>query len=221
MKAAFAVALILTISLGAGFTVFGLTNAIYAKTESQGPYSYDVVFYDDAQTKNLGVIVHLNLSNFAGVWFVGKPENVVLDVSAEKVSDLVANFSWRVFWINLWVFERKDFRQVGFGSAFLDGEDSSDSYLHRHLDMSIETVNMNYLESAASVWFTVEIMMDIFYDNIDYGLTFHISMKEIGPIAILSPLFSSVSLTLISTSMSAMVATAAFKLSRKGSKAVK
>lgn len=221
MKAAFAVALILTISLGLGFTVFGLTNAIYAMTESQGPYSYDVVFYDGAQTKNLGVMVHLNLSNFAEVWFVGKPENVVLTVSAEKVSDLVANFSWRVFWINLWVFKGKDFHQVGFGSAFLDSEDSSDSYLHRHMNMSVETVNMNYLESAASVWFTVEIMMDVFYDDIEYGLTVHTPMKEIGPIAIISPLFSSISLTLISTSTSTLVATAAFKLSRKGSKTVK
>ena len=221
MKAASAVALILTISLGVGFTIFGLTNAIYAMTESQGPYSYDVVFYDGAQTKNLGVMVHLNLSNFAEVWFVGKPENVVLDVSAEKVSDLVANFSWRVFWINLWVFEGIDFRQVGFGSVFLDSEDSSDSYLHRHMNMSIETVNMNYLESAESVWFTVEIMMDVFYDNVEYSPSFHTPTKEIGPIAILSPLFSSISLTLISTSISAMIATAAFKLSRKGSKAVK
>ena len=93
MKTAFFTILVLIISLSIGFLVFGLTNMHFMASESQGPYGYNVKFGEGIQAKNLGVTVRLNLSRFVKSWFIGEEENVVLEVSAEKVSNVVQNFS--------------------------------------------------------------------------------------------------------------------------------
>ena len=101
MRTSFFVILVLGVSASLGLLVYGLTHARYVTPESQGPYDYDVKFGEGIQAKDLGVKVNVSLS-FAKTWFVGEEKNVDLEVSAERVSSIVQNFSWRVFWIKLY-----------------------------------------------------------------------------------------------------------------------
>lgn len=215
VRTTFVTILILIISVGIGFLVFAFTNMLYMKSESQGPYSYDVNFDTGIRTKNLGVVVHLNLSHFAKTWFVGERKNVVLDASAEKVSDLVQNFSWRIFWVELWTFKDGRVHGVGHGSLFLNKSEWNDSYLYKRLNISVDTVNLNYLESVDKAWFEIEIMMNVYYNNTDYGFTFRTPRREIGPVTILSPLYSPISLAIISTAITAISTTVILEHSDK------
>lgn len=199
MRTAFFVILVLIISISVGFLVFGLTNMRYMASESQGPYSYNVKFGDGIQAKGLGVMVRLNLSRFVKSWFVGEEKNVVLEVSAEKVSNIAQNFSWRIFWVELFTINDGKWHIVAHGSSFLNESAWSDSYLYKRQDVSVGTVNLNYLESVDKAWFRIGIKMDIYHNNTEYSLTLYTPIGEIGPVTILSPLYSPTSLAIIST----------------------
>jgi len=183
-------------------------------SETQGPYDYNVKFGEGVQAEDLGVVVNVNLS-FAKTWLVGEEKNVGLEVSAEKVSNAVQNFSWRIFWVKL--FTGRDvwgnWRDiVGSGSNFLDASEWSDSYLYKRQNVSVGVVNLNYLESVYKAWFGIEVMMSIFHNNTEYSFTFCTPIGEIGPVAVLSPLYSPISLATISTSITAISTTLAGQL---------
>lgn len=189
----------------------------YLISESQGPYNYNVRFGKGIEAKDLGVVVNMNLS-FDKTWFVGEEKNVGLEVSAEKVSNAVQNFSWRIFWVKL--FTGRDvwgnWRDiVGSGSNFLDESEWSDSYLYKRQNVSVGVVNLSYLESVDKAWFGIEIMMSVFHNNTEYNFTFYTPIGEIGPVAVLSPLYSPISLATTSTATIALFATLTPQLLRK------
>jgi len=217
VRTAFFVILVLILSISLGFLVFGFTNMRYEASESQGPYDYNVKFGEGDQAKNLEVVVNVNLS-FAKTWFVGEEKNVGLKVSAEKVSNIVQNFSWRIFWVKL--FTGRDvwgnWREiVCSGSNFLNASEWSDSYLYKRQNISVGVVNLNYLESVDKAWFKIEIMMDVYHNNTEYSFTFYTPIGEIGPVAVLSPLYSSISLAVISTTTIAVPTILAHQLLSK------
>jgi len=151
--------------------------------------------------------------SFTKTWFVGEERNVALEASAEKVSNLVQNFSWRIFWIKL--FNVRDGKQkeiVAHGSSFLNESGWSGSYLYKHQSVPVQTINLNYFESVNNAWFEIEIMMRVFLNNTEYGFTFSTSRSEIGPVVILSPLFSPISLAIISTTTIALLTTLPLQL---------
>jgi len=159
------------------------------------------------QAKDLGVTVNVNMS-FAKTWFVGEEKNVDLEVSAERVSRVVQNFSWRVFWIRLYTggdVQGNGRYIVGSGSNFLNASEWSTSYLYKHHNIPVGIVNLNYFESVGSAWFGVEIMMQVYHNNTGYSFTFDTLTREIGPVAVLSPLYSSTSLATISTTTTAAI----------------
>jgi hypothetical protein len=203
--------LVLILSISLGFLVFGFTNMRYMASETQGPYDYHVKFGEGIEAEDLGVVVNINLS-FVKTWFVGEEKNVTLEVSAEKVSDAVQNFSWRIFWVELWTLREGRLHGVGYGSLFLDEREWSNSYICKQLNVSVGTVNLNYLESVDRAWFGIEIMMSVFHNNTEYGFTFYTPRREIGPVAVLSPLYSPVSLAAISTVITAVSTTLAQQL---------
>jgi len=207
MRTRFFVVLVLVVSASVGLLVYGFTYTRYGASESQGPYDYDVKFGEGTRAKDLGVIVNINLS-FAKTWFVGEEKNVDLEVSAEKISSVVQNFSWRVFWIKLYAGGdvRGNGREiVGFGSNFLNASEWSASYLYKHQSIPVGVVNLNYFESVDAAWFDVEMMMEVYHNDTDYSFTFHAPTREIGSIAVLSPLYSSTSLATISTAIVAAI----------------
>jgi hypothetical protein len=217
LRTAFIVILVLIFSLSVGFLVFGFINMHYMASETQGPYDYNVKLGEGFQAKDLGVVVDVNLS-FPKTWFVGEEKNVGLEVSAEKVSNIVQNFSWRVFWVRL--FTGRDvwgnWREiVGVGSNFLDASERSDSYLYKRQDVSVGVVNLNYLESVDETWFGVEIMMDVYHNNTEYSFTFSAPIGEIGPVVVLSPLYSPISLATIATSITSIFTTLVSQLQGK------
>lgn len=197
--------LVLLTSVSVGFLVFGLTNMYCIASTSKDPYSYAVYFYDDVRTKDLGVTLNVNLSNSAAVWFVSDEKNVVLDISAEKASSLVQNFSWRIFGIELDTIKDGHWHLVGVGHIFLNRSEWSDSYLYRHLNVSVDTVNMKYFESVGKAWFTVWINMNVCYNNTEYSFDFY-TLREIGPVLVLSPIYSPISLAIVSSATTATCA---------------
>ena len=86
MRIAFSIILVAIVSIRVGFAVFGLTRIYYTASESQSPYNYDINFSNDAQAKDLGVTVQLNLLHFVKNWFVGEEKNVILEISAERIT---------------------------------------------------------------------------------------------------------------------------------------
>ena len=215
MRTAFFVILVLIFSISIGFLVFGLTNMHYMASESQGPYSYNVEFGEGIEAKDLGVVVNMNLS-FVKTWFVGEEKNVSLEVSAEKFNSAVQNFSWRIFWIKLFTVREGKWKNiVAQGSSFLNESERSDSYLYKRQNVSVDVVNLNYLESVDNAWFRIEIMMDVYYNNTEYSFTFYTPIGEIGPVAVLSSLYSPISLATISTVIIAVSTTLAHQLLRK------
>ncbi len=215
MRTAFFIVLVLIFSLSVGFFVFSLTNMHLMVSESQGPYDYNVKFGEGIEAKDLGVVVNMNLS-FVKTWFVGEEKNVSLEVSAEKVSNIVQNFSWRIFWIKLFTVREGKWKNiVAHGSSFLNESEWSEAYLYKRQDVSVGVVNLNYLESAHDAWFRIGIMMDIYQNNTEYSLTFYTRVGEIGPVAVLSPLYSPISLATISTAIIAISATLAHQLLSK------
>jgi hypothetical protein len=212
--------LVLLLSVSIGSTVFVFANIHYMVSETQGPYDYAVKFGEGIEAENLGVVVNINLS-FTKTWFVGEEKNVALEASAEKVSDLVQNFSWRIFWIDLFTVKDAKWKDiVAHGSSFLNEREWSDSYLFKRQNISVGVVNLNYLESVDKAWFGIEIMMSVFHNNTEYGFTFstprsgmHACM--IGPVAVLSPLYSPISLATISTATIALFTTLTPHLLRK------
>jgi hypothetical protein len=212
VKTTFFIVLVAIISIGIGFTVLGVASMRYSVLQFQGPYRYEVTFGEGTQAEDLGVAVNLNLSHFDGTWFVGEEENFILEVSAEKGSSMVQNFSWRIFWIELFTLREGRWHIVGHGSVFLNETEWSDLRLHRRQDVSVGIVNLNYLESVDKAWFRIGIMMNVYHNNTDYGLTFYTPMGEIGPVSILSPLYSPVSLAMISTATTALSITLARQL---------
>jgi len=214
--------LVLLFSVIIGSTVFVFTNMRYMVSETQGPYGYDVKFGEGVQAKDLGVVVNVNLS-FAKTWLVGEEKNVGLEISAEKVSNIVQNFSWRIFWVKL--FTGRDVwgnwrKIVGYGSNFLNADEWNDSYLYKRQNVSVGVVNLNYFESVDKAWFGIEIMMSVFHNNTEYGFTFYTPIGEIGPVAVLSPLYSPISLATISTATIALFTTLTPQLLRKRMRAL-
>lgn len=214
MRTAFFVVLVLIFSTGIGFLVFSLVNMHYLISESQGPYSYNVRFGEGIEAKDLGVVVNLTLS-FDKTWFIGEEKNVSLEVSAEKVSNLVQNFSWRIFWIKLFTVKDGKWKNiVAHGSSFLDESEWSDSYLCNRQEVPVYTTNLNYLESVDKAWFEVEIMMEVYYNSTEYSFTFYTPTGEMGPVAVLSPLYSPLSLAAISTAITAASTSIAYTRAR-------
>jgi len=197
--------LALLISVSVGVLVFSLTNMSCMASTSKGPYSYDVYFHDGVRTKDLGVTLNINLSNSAAIWFVGDEKNVVFDISAEKASSLVQNFSWRIFGITLETVKDERWRRVGAGHIFLNRSELSDSYLYMRLNVSVDTVNMNYLESVGKALFRVWINMNVCYNNTEYSFDFY-TLREIGPVLVLSPIYLPISLAVVSSATAAMCA---------------
>jgi len=184
-------------------------------SETQGPYDYAVKFGEGIEAEDLGVVVNINLS-FTKTWFVGEEKNVALEASAEKVSGLVQNFSWRIFWIKLFTAKNGKWKNiVAHGSFFLNESEWSDSYLYKRQNVSVGVVNLNYLESVDKAWFGIEIMMSVFHNNTEYGFTFSTPRSEIGSVAVLSPLYSPISLATISTATIALSTTLTPQLLRK------
>ena len=207
--------LVLLFSVSIGSTVFVFANMHYMVSETCGPYDYFVEFGEGIETKNLGVVVNLNLS-FSKTWFVGEEKNVALEASAEKVSSLVQNFSWRIFWIKLFTVKDGKWKDiVAHGSSFLNESEWSDSYLYKNQNIPVHITNLNYLESVDKAWFGIEIMMSVFHNNTEYGFTFYTPRSEIGPVAVLSPLYSPISLATISTATIALFTTLTPQLLRK------
>jgi hypothetical protein len=211
--------LVLIFAIGIGSLVFSFTNMHYAVSETQGPYEYNVKFSEGIEAKDLGVVVNTNLS-FAKTWFVGEEKNVTLEISAEKVSNMVQNFSWRIFWIKLFTVREGKWKDlVGVGSYFLELETGrrewSDSYLYKRRNVSVGIANLNCFQSVDKAWFGIEIMMDVYRNNTEYSFTFYTSIGEIGPVAVLSPLCSPLSLATISTATTAISTTLAYKLHSK------
>jgi hypothetical protein len=101
---------------------------------------------------------------------------------------------------------------VAHGASFLNESEWSDSRLYKRQDVSVSIVNLNYLELVNKAWFRIGIMMDMYYDNKEYSLTSYTSMGEIGPVTILSPLFSPISLAAIATTTIALPTTLAYLL---------
>jgi len=190
--------------------IYFLTNMHYATSGTQGPYSYNVNFGDGIQAKDLGVLVNINLS-FGKTWFVDEEKNVTLEISAERVSNIVQNFSWRIFWVDLYTLRDGRWHGVGVGSHFLELETGrrewSNSHLYKRQNVTVGIANLNYLESVDKAWFRIGIMMDIYHNNTQYSLTFYSPMGEIGPVAILSPLYSPIGLA-ISSAIATAVSTA-------------
>jgi len=215
LRTALFIILVLLFSVSIGSTVFVFTNMRYIASETQGPYDYAVKFGEGIEAEDLGVAVNINLS-FTKMWFVGEEENVALEASAEKVSDLVQNFSWRIFWIKLFTVKDGKWKNtVAHGSSFLNESEWSDSYLYRRQNVFVHITNLNYLESVDEAWFGIEIMMSVFHNNTEYGLTFCTPRREIGPVAVLSPLYSPISLATISTATIALFTTLTPQLLRK------
>jgi hypothetical protein len=198
------VILVLILSASIGSTVFVLADMHYTGSETQGPYDYVVKFGEGIEAEDLGVAVNINLS-FTKTWFVSEEKNVALEVSAEKVSSLVQNFSWRIFWIKLFTVKDGKWKDiVAHGSSFLNESEWSDSHLYKHQNIPVHITNLNYLESVGKAWFGIEIMMSVFHNNTEYNFTFSTPRSEIGPVAVLSPLYSPISLAAISTSITAI-----------------
>lgn len=216
MRTAFLIAVIALISISVGSTVLALANIYYSASESLGPYTYEVDFGEGIHSRDLGVLVNLNLSSFARTWFVSEQMNVVLDVSMEKQSSLVQNFSWRAFWVELFAFEDRVWQIVAHGSAFLDQVEQNSLRLERHQVLSVGIVNLHYFESVDEAWFRVGIMMDVRHSNTEYSLTFYTPIGEIGPISVLSPLYSPVSLaTIFAAATTALTAAISPALARR------
>lgn len=211
VRTALFIILVLILSISLGFLVFGFANMHYMASEIQGPYDYNVKFGEGFEAKDLGVLVNVNLS-FVKTWFVGEEKNVGLEVSAEKFHSAVQNFSWRIFRIDLFTFREGKWRIVAYGSSFLNASEWSDTYLYKRQDVSVGSVNLNYLESVDKAWFRIEIMMGVYYNNTEYSFTFYTPIGEMGPVAILSPLYSSISLATISTATIAVSTTLAHQL---------
>ena len=198
-----------------GSTVFVFANMHYTGSETEGPYDYNVKFGEGVQSKDLGVVVDVNLS-FAKTWFVGEEKNVALEASAGKVSDFVQNFSWRIFWIDLFTVKDGEWKNVvAHGSSFLNEREWSDSYLFKRQNISVGVVNLSYLESVNKAWFGIEIMMSVFYNKTEYGFTFSTQGSEIGPVAVLSPVYSPINLAIISTATMAIFTTLTPQLLKK------
>ena len=215
MRTAFFIILVLILSISSGFLVFGFANMRYMASESQGPYDYNVKFGEGIEAEDLGVLVSINLS-FVKTWFIGEEKNVSLEVSAEKFHSAVQNFSWRIFWIKLFTVEDGKWKNtVPHGSSFLHESEWSDSYLYQRQNVSLHITNLNYLESVDRAWFGIEMMMEVYYNNTGYGFTFYTPIGEIGPVAVLSPLYSPTSLAAISTSTIAVSTTLAHQLLSK------
>jgi hypothetical protein len=186
-------------SISAGFLVFVLTNMYYMTSVSQGPYGYSVRFYDGVEAKDLGVVVNVNLS-YVKTLFVGEKKDVTLEVSAEKANSAVQNFTWRIFWIELFTVEEGRLNNiVAHGSCFLNKSESSEAYLYQRQKVSVGVVNLNYLESVNNAWFRIGIMMSVNYNGTEYSLTSYTPIGELGPVAVLSPLYSSISLAAVSS----------------------
>jgi hypothetical protein len=184
----------------------------YIASESQGPYDYNVRFSEGVEAKDLGVVVNMNLS-FVKTWFVGEKKDVTLEVSAENVNSAVQNVSWRIFWIELFTVEEGKWKNiVAHGSSFLNESESSNAYLHQRQKVSVDVVNLNYFESAPNAWFRIGIKMDVHYNNTEYSLTSYTPIGEIGPVAVLSPLYSPISLAAISSAAVAVSTTLASQL---------
>lgn len=215
MRTAFFIVLVLIFSTSSGFIVFSFTNMHYMVSETQGSYDYNVKFGEGIEAKDLGIVVNINLS-FTKTWFVGEEKNVALETSAEKVSGLVQNFSWRIFWIKLFTVKDGKWKNiVAHGSSFLNESEWSNSYLYKHQNVPVHITNLNYLESVDKAWFRIEIMMSVFHNNTEYGFTFSTPRSEIGPVAVLSPLYSPINLAVISTAIMVIPTTLAHQLLRK------
>jgi hypothetical protein len=199
--------LIAAISISVGSLVFALSNLHYTVSESQGPYNYDLSFGQDTQAKDLGVAVTLNLSHFDKNWFVGERKNVVLEVSAEKYMNIVQNFSWRIFWVELFAFKDGSWQKVAHGSYFLNESEWNDSRLYKRQNISVDVVNLNYFESVGEARFRVGIMMSVYVNNAEYSSTFYTPTWELGSVTILSPLFSPMSLATVSAAATTLPAT--------------
>jgi hypothetical protein len=165
--------------------------------------------------KDLGVIVNLNLSRFAKTWFVGEKKNVILEASAEKSPNVVQNFSWRIFWVELFTLNDGTWYKVAHGASFLNETEWNDSRLYKRQDVSVSIVNLSYFESVSRAWFRIGIMMDIYNNNTEYSLTFYTPMENIGPVSVLSPLFSPMILATISAATIATTTTLACQLPDK------
>ena len=179
----------------------------YMVSGSQGPYKYHVKLGEGIEAKDLGVVVNVNLS-FVKTWFVGEERKVSLQVSAEKFDGDVQNFSWRIFWVELFTVKEGRWKDiVAHGSSFLNEGEWSDTYLYKRQNVSVDVVNLNYLESAYNALFRIGIMMDIYHNNTEYSLTFYTPIGEIGSVAVLSPFYSPTSLGTISAVTTALLAT--------------
>ena len=160
MRTLFLVTLVLIASISVGFLVFSLANMYYRAPQLVlGPYNYNIIFGEGIRAKDLGIIVHLNLSGIDKGWFVGEEKNVVLEISAEKIDNFVQNFSWKIFWIKLYALKDGNWKCVAHGSSFLNGDMWSNSRLYKRQNISVVTVNMNYFESVYKAWFKIGIMI--------------------------------------------------------------
>ncbi len=215
MRTTLFIVIVLIFSISIGFTVFTFANTHYMVSETQGPYDYAVKFGEGIEAEDLGVVVNISLS-FTKTWFVGEEKNVALETSAEKVSGLVQNFSWRIFWIRLFTVKDEKWKNtIAHGSSFLNESEWSDSYLYKHQNVPVHITNLDYLESVDKAWFGIEIMMSVFHNNTEYDFTFSTPRSDIGPVAVLSPLYSPISLATISTAITAISTTLASQLLSK------
>jgi hypothetical protein len=57
------------------------------------------------------------------------------------------------------------------------------------MDVAMSAVNLNYFESAGEAWLRIGILMDVYYNNTEYSMDYY-TPREIGPIAVVSALYS-------------------------------
>lgn len=215
MRTTIYVVLTLIFSIGVGSAVSLFTSLHYAFVETQGPFVYSVKYGEGGVAEDLGVEVTLNLS-FAKTWFIGEEKNVTFEASAEEASGLVHNVSWRIFSIRLYTVKDGKWENiVAFGSLFLNESETSDTFLYKHQDISVSTANLNLWESVDTAWFRIGIMMGVFHNDTEYSFTFYTPRNEIGPVAVLSPLYSPISLATIATATTALCTTLPLHLLRK------
>jgi hypothetical protein len=191
--------------IGVGSTVFVSTSSYYMRMGSQGLYSYEVYFNDGLHIKNLGVIVDVNVVSLPSTLFVGETKNMTLGISAENQSSIVENFSWSAFWVELSTSTSGRWILVAVGDYFLDGWESSSLLLNRQLDIPVRAVNLNYLESAGESLLRIKILMDVHYNNTEYSFDFY-TPRDIGPVAVLSPVFSPMILSVFCAGVTAILA---------------
>ena len=207
-----------------GLAVMELSAAYYATAAPHlaGSYANETTFpWVNAQPEPLGVLVTVNVSSPNVIWFADETRNITLDITAEKMAGFVQNFSWRLFWVKLWVRENSGWRSVGqgfqalSGSELIEGFEWASSSLQRQLNISVDTFNFNYLDlSINKAWVTVEVGMQVFKDNRSYGFDYSTPKTELNYVTVVPVVYQPLGLAAIAYTTTATASVAAIMVMR-------